>query len=105
MLSNSKKLSSVTATCMPDERAERVVIIKYFFAGISANYGYNEIVFIRLDPRSGNYGEGHGPKESFTLQKCNKTLPASPLCCHSNGGADYHNRMFAESMIGERTKA
>jgi hypothetical protein len=73
MLSNSKTLSTVSATCVPDDLAERLMIIKPFFGGISDNYVRDEIVFIRFDPRSGNSGEGRGPKESFVLQKCNKT--------------------------------
>ena len=72
MLCNSKTLSTVIATCVPDDPAERLMIIKSFFAGISTNYVGDEIVFIRFDPRSGNSGEGHGQKESFVLQKCNK---------------------------------
>jgi len=73
MLCNSKKLSTEIATCVPDDPAERLMVAILVFIGISANYGDDQIVLSGLIRGVGIRGKGHSPKESFILQKCNKT--------------------------------
>ncbi len=69
MLCNSKKLSTEIATCVPDDPAERLMVAILVFIVISANYGDDQIVFIRLDPRGGNSGERAWPKREICITK------------------------------------
>jgi hypothetical protein len=64
---------------------------------ISANYAEAEIVFIPLDSRSGNSGEGYDLKESNlcyeSVMKSSDNLPV----LNQTGGMDQHHQVGSPS--------
>ena len=54
---------------MPDDRAERLMVAILIFNGISADYGNNKIVLIRLDNGMGIRGRGICQKRDLYYKK------------------------------------